>query len=152
MLRVIGHTDRLLSEGVSAHPADVRDYCVDLSRIPEFNPRGSIRAVRRQPSDDDAEVVYRVQDGISLGSLTLPVLYSARLRVPVAGALSVEIYPVPTVRLDAVVAFEPLDTGTRVHEYLRISAPRPVLGLVVDRTVAVHTELLAGVRRHFAGR
>ena len=69
-----------------------------------------------------------------------------------AGALSAETHPVPTVRLDFVVAFEPLETGTRLREYLRISAPRPVLGIVVDRTVATHTEFLAGVRRHFERR
>jgi hypothetical protein len=152
VVRVIGHADRILSEGVPAQPAEVRDYCVDLSRIPEINPRGSIRAVRRQTSADDGHDVYQVRDGISLGLLTVPLFYTARLQVPVAGALSAEIFPMPTVRLDAVVAFEPLETGTRVLEYLRISAPRPVLGLVVDRTVAIHAALLAGVRRHFAGQ
>ena len=162
MLRVIGQAERILSEGVPADPDDVREYCIDLSRLPDFNPGGSIRAVSQRNSADRAsrdasrgfpsdEAVYQVRDGFTLGFLTVPVVYSVRMRVPVAGALSAEANPVPTVRLDAVVAFEPLETGTRLREYLRISAPRPVLGVVVDRTVAVHTALLAGVRRHFEG-
>lgn len=152
MLRMIGHADRILSEGVPGDPDEVRDFCINLSLIPEVCPTGTIRAVfRRESVRDDAET-YRVHDGLVLGWLTVPISYSVRLRVPVAGALSAEIHPMPAVRLDSVIAFEPLQTGTRLREYLRISAPRPLLGVVVDRAVATHTDLLAGVRRHFERR
>lgn len=152
MLRVIGHADRILSEAVPGDPDEVRDFCIDLSLIPEICPGGSIRLVsRRESARDDAET-YRVQDGLALGWLTVPLFYTVRLRVPVAGALSAELHPVPTIRVDSVIAFEPLETGCRLREYLRISAPRPLLGIAVDRTVSTHTELLAGVRRHFEHR
>lgn len=152
MLRVIGHADRILSEGVPADPDEVRDFCIDLSNVPAVWHGGSISAVsRRAVAGGDADS-YLVRDGLGLGFLTVPVFYTVRLRVPVAGAVSAEANPVPWVRLESVVAFEPLDSGTRLLEYLRISAPRPLLSLVVGRTVATHTELMAGVRRHFEGR
>ncbi len=149
MVRLIGHADRTLSESVPADPDVVREYCVDLRHLPDVHPDGPIRTVSRRATTDDDELVYRVQDGVPLGFVTLPLVYTVRLRVPIAGSVSAETHPVPLVRLDSVIAFEPIPAGTRLKEYLRISAPRPVLTLVAGRVFAAHAELLVAVRRHF---
>lgn len=152
--RVIGHAERTLSESVPGAPDDVRDFCVDPRSIASLHPEISIRRVPLIDPDELGAQEYRVSDALVVGFLTVPLRYSVSLRVPVAGALTVEAHPMPTVRLEAVVAFEPIPAGTRLKEHLRISAPRPLLAVVARRVVAAHSVMLAGVRRHFetAGR
>lgn len=149
MVRVFGHAQRTFSESVPAQPDDVRDYCVDLSHIPDVHPDGTIRVVSdgRQLGND--EWAFRVRDGFAASFLTVPLIYTVRLHVPVAGAVTADTRPLPTVRLDCVVAFEAIETGTRLKEHLRVSAPRPLVGMVTRRAFLLHTALLAGVRRHF---
>ena len=158
MIRVIGNADRALSESVPAAPDEVRDYCVDLCHITDVHPSGGIRRVDRRGdavvpvnSWDAEDLSYRVRDGVMIGPVVFPLRYTVRMRVPVAGAVTAETNPFPLVRLESVIAFEPLESGTRLKEHLRISAPRPLLSTVVSRTVAAHTHMLAGVRRHFEG-
>ncbi|MFM8599906.1 MAG: SRPBCC family protein [Mycobacterium sp.] len=146
---MIGHAERTLSESVPAPPDAVREYCVDPANIATLHPQVSLRAVARTEADGTGDRELRVSDPISWGFLTVPLRYTVSLRVPVAGAVTAEAHPVPTVRLEAVIAFEPIPAGTRLKEYLRISAPRPVLGVVTRRAVGAHLVMLAGVRRHF---
>jgi hypothetical protein len=47
------------------------------------------------------------------------------------------------------VSFEPTGSGTRVTERVGIEAPRPLLSVTVCKAVEAHTEMLAGIRRHF---
>jgi hypothetical protein len=49
------------------------------------------------------------------------------------------------------VSFDPLDGGTRVVERLTIEAPRPLAAITTREAVKAHTEMLAGIRRHFGG-
>ena len=37
------------------------------------------------------------------------------------------------------------------YKSIEIIAPRPLLGITVRQAVAAHKEMLAGIRRHFAG-
>ena len=121
MLRVIGHADRILSEACPEIPTR---FGTSASTFPD--PRdlsgGSIRLVsRRESARDDAET-YRVQDGLALGWLTVPLFTQSGCgyQLPVPSAR--ELHPVPTIRVDSVIAFEPWETGCRLREYLRISA------------------------------
>ncbi|HNF06445.1 MAG TPA: SRPBCC family protein, partial [Mycobacterium sp.] len=92
-----------------------------------------------------------VQDRIPLGPFTLPTTYTARLHVPDDGPVTAEARQFPAVRLNSVVSFDPVPAGTRLTERIEIIAPRPLLALTVRQAVAAHKEMLAGIRRHFAG-
>ena len=50
------------------------------------------------------------------------------------------------------MSFEPTESGTRVTERIGIEAPRPLLSVTVGKAVEAHTEMLAGIRRHFEGQ
>ena len=91
-------------------------------------------------------------DRIPLGMLNLRIRYQARLQVPVQGDVITEACQFPRVRLDSTVTFEPIDSGTRVIERIRLAAPRPLAAMTKRQAVCAHIAMLAGIRRHFQAR
>lgn len=141
---------RKLAEHVPGTPEAVRNYYVDLDRIAEVHPLVvSVRTMSHRVADDGYEQTYRVKDRIPLGFLTLPISYTATLRVPACGPVTAAARQFPGVRLDSVVTFDAEPGGTRLTENIRISAPRVLLAVTARQAVAAHIEMLAGVRRHF---
>jgi hypothetical protein len=148
-----GSVERTVSEDVPATPDQVRDHYVDLDNIKNVHPLVvSVVTLNRSDSDDGYVQSYRVQDRIPLGFATLPISYTATLRVPRSGPVLTEARQFPAVRLDGVVSFDPIPAGTRLTARTRNRAPRPLLGLTARQRVAAHTEMLAGIRRHFETR
>lgn len=139
-----GTVDRTLAELIPASPDEVRAHYVDLGNLARVHPL--IESVTQIAPD-----TYRIKDRVPLGFLTLPVTYTAIMRVPEQGPVISEAIQFPGVRLRATVIFDAADGGTRLTERLAISAPRPLLGVTVRRAVAAHTEMLAGIRRAFGG-
>ena len=145
--------ERTLVEHIPGPPEAVRRHYVDLDRIAEVHPLVvAVRTVSHRVTDDGYEQTYVVKDLIPLGFLTLPISYTAMLRVPATGAVTSQARQFPGVRLDLVVTFEPEHAGTRLTERITISAPRVLLAVTVRQAVAAHTEMLAGIRRHFETR
>ncbi|BBZ76599.1 hypothetical protein MANY_19360 [Mycolicibacterium anyangense] len=145
-----GPVDRTLTEDVPGAPADVRDHYVDLDSITDVHPLVvSVRTLHRSESPDGYVHTYRVADRIPLGVATLPISYTATLRVPRSGPVRTEARQFPRVRLDGVVSFDPIPGGTRLTERIRISAPWPLLAMTARQAVAAHQEMLAGIRRRF---
>ena len=141
---------RTVSEEIPAPPAEVRDFYVDLDNIKKVHPLGvAVRATHREQTADGYLQSYRVQDRIPLGPLNLRINYLARLHVPNAGDVTAEAFQFPRVRLRTTVRFEPIDTGTRITEHMRIDAPRVLAALTTREAVNAHTAMLAGMRRCF---
>jgi hypothetical protein len=150
--RWIGREERTLSEDVPGPPDDVRGFYVDLDNIKLVHPLViSVRTVERSETAEGYVHTYRVVDRIPVGPLHLRTSYVARLYVPVAGDVLTEARQFPRVRLSGAVSFEPIATGTRVVERIRIEAPRPLATITVGKAVEAHTEMLAGIRRRFEG-
>lgn len=144
--------ERELDELVAAPPDVVRSYYVDLDRIAEVHPLVvAVRTVSHRILDDGYEQTYAVKDLVPLGFLTLPITYTATLRVPTRGAVTARARQFPGVRLDSIVTFDAESGGTRLTERIRISAPPGLRAVTVRQAVAAHTEMLAGIRRHFSG-
>jgi hypothetical protein len=150
--RWITRVERTLSEDVPGPPGDVRAFYADLDNIKLVHPLvESVRTVDRSETADGYEQTYRVVDRIPLGPLHLRTSYVARLDVPVTGDVRSEARQFPRVRLRGTVAFEPTATGTRVVERVQIEAPWPLASVTIRKAVEAHTEMLAGIRRHFEG-
>jgi hypothetical protein len=142
--------ERTLTEEVTAEPDRVRAFYVDLNNIKLVHPLVvSVRSIARSPAADGYVQVYRVRDRIPLGVFTLWTSYSARLHVPVAGDVIAEARQFPKVRLQSRVAFDHVESGTRVTERIRIEAPRPLAALTVNEAIKAHTAMLSGIRAHF---
>lgn len=145
--------EREISADVPASPDDVRAFYVDLHNIKTVHPLVvSVRATERTETGDGYQQTYRVADRIPLGPFTLPTSYTARLTVPATGDVVTEARQFPRVLLTGVVTFEALGQGTRVTERITIEAPRPLAAVTTREAVKAHTEMLAGIRRHFGGR
>ncbi|MBB3603319.1 hypothetical protein FHT40_002980 [Mycolicibacterium sp. BK556] len=145
-----GPVDRVLAQDVPGMPDDVRAHYVDLNNIRDVHPLVvSVETLSRTDTGDGYVQVYRVRDRIPLGPLTLPTTYTARLEVPSAGPVLTEARQFPAVRLDSVVSFDPIPTGTRLTERIRFTAPWPLLAITVRQAVEAHREMLDGIRRHF---
>jgi polyketide cyclase/dehydrase/lipid transport protein len=139
-----------LSEDVPGAPDDVRRFYADLDNIKFVHPLVvSVRTVDRHETADGYVHTYRVGDRIPFGPVHLRTSYVARLYVPVAGDVLSEARQFPGVRLSSAVAFQPVGTGTRVVERIRIEAPRPLASVTAEKALAAHTEMLAGIRRRF---
>lgn len=144
--------ERELEELVAAPPDVVRCYYVDLDRIADVHPLVvAVRTVSHLILEDGYEQTYSVKDLVPLGFLNLPITYTATLRVPFRGAVTAQARQFPGVRLDSVVTFDAVNGGTRLTERIRISAPPGLRAVTVRQAVAAHTEMLAGIRRHFSG-
>ncbi|RDH76584.1 SRPBCC family protein [Mycolicibacterium moriokaense] len=144
--------ERTLSADVAGSPSDVRDFYTDLFNIKLVHPLVvAVQLLDRTETPDGYTQTYRVSDRIPLGPLRLRTSYTARLHVPVAGDVLTEARQIPRVRLHGIVAFEPTGAGTRVVERIRIEAPRLLVGVTARKAVEAHTEMLAGIRRHFEG-
>lgn len=142
---------RVVSAHIPASPADVRAFYVDLDNIVELHPLVvEVRSLSRSVTPDGYEQTYRVKDVVPLGGLRLPITYTATLTVPEHGPVRTCARQFPRVRLNGVVSFDAEGTGTRLTERIAISAPAPLRGVTVSRAVAAHTDMLDGVRRHFA--
>ncbi|BCI92167.1 hypothetical protein NIIDMKKI_73730 [Mycobacterium kansasii] len=50
------------------------------------------------------------------------------------------------------MSFEPIDTGTRLTERIRITAPRLLAAFTTREAVKAHRAMLSGIRRHFECR
>jgi hypothetical protein len=136
---------------VPAPPDAVRDFYVDLENIKLVHPLiVSVETVSRSETPDGYVQSYRVIDRIPLGPFTMQITYQARLHVPRDGDVLTEADQSPGVRLRGTVSFEPIETGTRVTERIRIAAPRLLAAVTIREAVKAHTEMLAGIRRHFA--
>lgn len=147
---LIRHTGQTLSEEVAAPPNAVREFYADLNNIKAVHPLiVSVRTISRTESADGYQQTYRVRDRIPLGPLNLRISYLARLQVPAQGDVITEARQFPGVRLNATVTFEPIDSGTRVIERLRIAAPLPLAAMTTREAITAHIAMLAGIRRHF---
>lgn len=146
----ITHADRTLTEEIPAPPDQVRDFYVDLDSIKVVHPLVvSVQTISRSESADGYQQTYRVRDRIPLGRLAIRISYWARIQVPVHGAVITEARQFPLVRLRGSVTFEPIDSGTRLSERLRIAAPRPLAAMTQREAVNAHVAMLAGIRSHF---
>jgi hypothetical protein len=149
----IAHADRTLSEEVPAPPDQVRDFYVDLDSIKVVHPLVvSVQTLSRSDSADGHQQTYRVRDRIPLGPLSLRITYWASVEVPVDGDVITEARQFPRVRLNGIVSFEPIATGTRLTERLRIAAPRLLATMTEREAVNAHIAMLAGIRSHFESR
>lgn len=141
-----------VADDIPAPPRRVLEHYVDLTNIALVHPLVvSVRSVARTQTADGYTQTWRVKDRIPLGPFTLPTTYTARLHVPEDGPVTAEARQFPAVRLNSVVSFDPEPDGTRLTERIEIIAPRPLLAITVRQAVAAHKEMLAGIRRHFAG-
>jgi hypothetical protein len=87
-----------------------------------------------------------------LGPLSMPITYWARLDVPADGDVTTEARQFPRVRLNGTVTFQPIESGTRLTERLKIAAPRLLAAMTQREAVKAHVAMLAGIRRHFESR
>ena len=141
---------RTLTEDVFGAPGEVRAFYTDLNNLTLVHPLVvSVRAGNRSESAHGYVQTYRVRDRIPLGHFTLRTGYLARLHVPVAGHVLAQARQFPCVRLDTVVAFEPIDGGTRIVERIRINAPRVLEAVTVREAVNAHRAMLSGIQRYF---
>lgn len=141
----------MVVDDIPAPPAQVRAYYVDLKNLAAVHPLiVSVDVISDSVTDGVHETSYRIKDRVPVGFLTLPAIYTAIMQVPVDGPVTSRALQFPGVRLQSRVSFDPVNGGTRLTESIQISAPRPLLGLTVRGAVAAHTEMLAGIRRHFA--
>jgi hypothetical protein len=146
----IARGERTLTERVPAAPDEVRNFYVDLDNIKMVHPLVvSVRSIARNPVAGGYVELYRVRDRIPLGWFTLRTSYRVRLHVPDEGDVIAEAHQFPNVRLHSTVSFEPIDTGTRVIERMRIAAPRALAGVTIREAVRAHITMLAGIRSHF---
>ncbi|OBI11629.1 polyketide cyclase / dehydrase and lipid transport [Mycobacterium sp. E2327] len=144
------HAETELSEDVPAPPDDVRDFYVDLDNIKLVHPLiVSVQSTSRAETPEGYLQSYTVVDRIPLGPFTMRITYRARLQVRTDGEVTTEADQSPGVRLRGTVSFAPIDGGTRVTERIRIAAPRPLAAMTTREAVKAHTEMLAGIRRHF---
>ena len=142
--------ERTVSEEIPAPPDKVRDFYVNLDNIKQVHPLVvAVRTTDRRQTADGYVQTYRVKDRIPLGPLRLRISYVARLHVPNTGDVTAESRQFPRVRLHTTVAFEPTGSGTRITEYMRIEAPRPLAALTTREAVNAHIAMLAGIRRTF---
>jgi hypothetical protein len=149
----IAHAERTLSEEIPAPPDQVRDFYVDLDSIKVVHPLVvSVQTISRSDSADGYQQTYRVRDRIPLGPLSIRITYWARLAVPTHGDVTTEARQFPRVRLNGTVAFQPIDSGTRLTERLQISAPRLLAPMTQREAVDAHIAMLAGIRSHFENR
>ena len=149
----IAHADRTLSEEVPAPPDQVRDFYVDLDNIKVVHPLVvSVQTIARRESADGYQQTYRVRDRIPLGAFSIGITYWASLEVPVHGDVITEARQFPRVRLNGTVSFDPIESGTRLTERLRIAAPRLLAPMTEREAVNAHIAMLAGIRSHFETR
>lgn len=150
MSRWVPSVERTLSDVVPGSVEDVRAFYVDLDNITLVHPLVvEVRTVARSETSDGYQQTYRVTDRIPVGPLRMRTSYTARLTVPDKGDVRTEARQFPLVRLRGTVSFEPTESGTRVTERIGIEAPRPLATMTVQKAVAAHIEMLAGIRRYF---
>lgn len=146
----VARAERTLTQDVPAAPGAVRDFYVDLDNIRLVHPLiVSVETLSRSQTPDGYRQTYRVIDRIPLGPFTVKITYQARLYVPAKGDVLTEADQSPGVRLRGTVSFEPIETGTRVTERIRIAAPRLLAPTTTREAVKAHIEMLDGIRRHF---
>lgn len=146
----IAYSEHALREDIPAPPAVVRDFYVDLRNIIAVHPLVvSVTAAHTDTATPGDERTYRVRDRIPIGPLTLPVTYSATVRVAEDGVVHTTAHQFPAIRLTGIVTFDPTDAGTRLTERLTIGAPWPLAALTSRRAVAAHATMLAGIRMRF---
>ncbi|HXY63805.1 MAG TPA: SRPBCC family protein [Mycobacterium sp.] len=144
------HAAETLTEEIPAAPDKVRDFYVDLDNIKVVHPLVvSVRTLSRSETADGYQQTYRVRDRIPLGRFAIRISYWARVEVPVHGDVLTEARQFPRVRLRGIVTFEPIDSGTRLTERLRIAAPRLLAAMTRREAVNAHIGMLAGIRSHF---
>ena len=144
--------ERVLAEDVPASPDEVRAFYIDLDNIKTVHPLVvSVRRTTRTELPDGYCQGYRVKDRIPLGPFTLPISYTAHLRVASTGPVITQARQFPHVRLYGVVSFDSVGTGTRLVERLTIDAPRLLAATTTSEAVKAHTKMLAGIRHHFGG-
>jgi hypothetical protein len=144
------HAAHTLTEEIPAGPDKVRDFYVDLDNVKGVHPLVvSVQTISRNETADGYVQTYRVRDRIPLGRFALRVSYWTRVEVPVHGDVITEARQFPRVRLNGTVTFEPIDSGTRLTERLRIAAPRPLAAMTQREAVNAHIAMLSGIRSHF---
>jgi hypothetical protein len=150
--RWIAEAERVFTEDVAGMPEDVRRFYADLDNIRLVHPLVvSVRTVDRSETADGYDQTYRVTDRIPMGPLRVRTSYVAGLHVPHTGDIVTDARQFPLVRLRGAVSFASTEAGTRITERIEIEAPRPLLAVTVRKAVDAHTEMLAGIRRHFEG-
>ena len=146
----IAHAAKTLTEEIPAAPDQVRDFYANLDNIKVVHPLVvSVQTISRSQTRDGCQQTYRVRDRIPLGALAIRISYWARVEVLAHGDVITEARQFPRVRLNGTVTFEPIDSGTRLTERLRVAAPRPLAAMTQREAVNAHIAMLAGIRSHF---
>ena len=144
--------ERTVADHIPAPPDEVRAHYVDLTNLAVVHPLiTSVEMIGEAADGDGHRRTYRIKDLVPVGFLKLPIAYTAVMQVPARGPVTSQAFQFPGIRLQSRVSFDPAGGGTQLTEVISISAPRPLLGLTVRRAVAAHSEMLAGLRRHFGG-
>lgn len=147
----IAHAAKTLTEEIPAAPDQVRDFYANLDNIKVVHPLVvSVQTISRSQTPDGYQQTYRVRDRIPLGALAIRISYWARVEVMAHGDVITEARQFPRVRLNGTVTFEPIDSGTRLTERLRVAAPRPLAAMTQREAVNAHIAMLSGIRDHFA--
>jgi ligand-binding SRPBCC domain-containing protein len=150
----IARSEHSLVQNVSAPPAVVRDFYVDLDNIKAVHPLvTAVETLAREDAPSGYTQTYRVRDRIPLGPLRLGIAYTATISVPSGdhpvGDVHTDARQFPRVRLTGVVSFEAIEGGTRLTERLAIEAPRPLAAVTVSQAVHAHVDMLAGIAQRF---
>jgi hypothetical protein len=146
----IAHAERTISDEIPAPPDEVRDFYVDLDNIKDLHPLVvSVQLLEHHQTSSGYQKTYRVRDRIPLGPLSMGITYWARVDVPTHGDVITAARQFPRVWLNGTVTFQPIDSGTRLTEQLKISAPRLLAAMTEREAVNAHVAMLAGIRGHF---
>jgi len=146
----IADAARTLTEDIPAPPDQVRDFYVNLDNIKVVHPLVvSVQTISRSQTHDGYQQTYRVRDRIPVGPLSIRITYWARVEVAGHGDVITEAHQFPRVQLNGTVTFQPIESGTRLTERLRIAAPRLLAAMTQREAVNAHIAMLAGIRSHF---
>jgi hypothetical protein len=148
----VATAERRVRERIPGPPEQVREFYVDLDRIAQVHPLVvAVTSTGRTDTADGYIQTYQVADRIPFGPISLPIRYRVRLSVPRSGEVRAQSWQFPRVHLDTTVSFAADGNATVLTETMRISAPRPLLGVTVRQGVAAHQEMLARIAQLFSG-
>lgn len=130
-----------LEAHIDAPPAAVLAALDDPPAYMRLNPL--VIAVDRQPDRSD---MYVVTDRLAVLGLSFTLRYTVRW-TRVDGGLDSEVWSALGTHLHNELRVAPAGAGARVHETIRMTAPRPLLGYARRNARDSHRALLDRLKR-----
>lgn len=145
----MAHTSFKQDIFIATSSEKVTDFLVGLNNHSQIHPLiVKVEQTASSTAEDGTEIKhYKIRDRMKQGPFTIAFTYDVTIGINTQGEIVSDAYQKPGIHLHNITRCLPEGNGTRVTEYVEITAPRLLIQTVFKQGLASHKEMFANLKK-----